>query len=387
MNDRTRSLDLLRRIERESLYASLVLQNESGFVRTIVLGVLRWRSRLDFVIAAFAARRIEPEILDVLRLGVYQLLFTDVANYAAVSETVELAPKRARGFVNAILRRVAEGEGTEPAGLATRTAHPEWLIERWARMYGDDRTEAIAQANQHLSYPDVLALTAEAPPEGVRSTLVPDVWKMSGSTAALDRTSFWPMDEGSAVVAAIAASAGGEVLDLTAAPGGKSIYIASHGERVVSNDVSITRLLPLALRCHHRLVVSDGRRAAFAKQFRTVLLDAPCSATGTIRKNPEIKWRLRESDLATFAALQKELLDSALTLAAETCVYSTCSLEPEENDAVVTAALEAHPEFEVGDVGAFAPDGATAWIDGRVLRLTPESGADGFTVFVLRRVR
>ncbi len=385
MNDRKLALDLLRRIERESLYASLVLQNESGFVRTLVLGTLRWRSRLDFVIDAFAARRIEPEVVDVLRLGIYQLLFTDVANYAAVAESVELAPKRARGLVNAILRRVAQGEVPEPAGLATRTAHPEWLIERWARTYGDDRAEAIAQANQHLSYPDVLALTAEAPPGGVRSTLVADIWKMSGSTAALNRESFWPMDEGSAVVAAIATAAGGEVLDLAAAPGGKSIYIASRGERVISNDVSITRLRPLAVRRGHRPVVSDGRRPPFAKRFRTVLLDAPCSATGTIRKNPELKWRLREADLAGFVTLQKELLDTALSLAEVTCVYATCSLEKDENDAVVFAALEVHPEFEIGDVGTLAPSGVAAWIDGRVLRLTPESGADGFTVFVLRR--
>src|SRR5437763_16284871 len=110
MSERQRALHLLRRIEHESLYASLALQNETGFVRTLVLGVLRWRSRLDFAIESLARRRIDPDVRDVLRLGAYQLLYMDVARYAAVAETVELAPPRARGFANAILRRIAEGK-------------------------------------------------------------------------------------------------------------------------------------------------------------------------------------------------------------------------------------------------------------------------------------
>jgi 16S rRNA (cytosine967-C5)-methyltransferase len=385
VNDRQRALRLLRRIERESLYASVVLQNESGFVRTLVLGVLRWRSRLDFVISSLASRRIEPEIVDVLRLGMYQLLYMDVAQHAAVSESVELAPRRARGFVNAILRRAAAGQMPQPDDLATRAAHPPWLIDRWIRTYGADRAAAIADANQQLSFPDVLSLTGDAPPEAVASQLVPGIWKLHGSSAALDRAAFWPMDEGSAAVAAITASAGGEVLDLAAAPGGKSIFIAHRGERVVSNDVSITRLLPLVARGQSSVTVSDGRRPPFARQFRTVLLDAPCSATGTIRKNPEIKWRLKESDLAAFADLQADLLASALQLAAENCVYSTCSLEREENDEVVSSVLASNGHFEIADISPFAPAGVAPWIDDGILRLTPDSGADGFTAFVLRR--
>ncbi len=244
MNDRERALTLLRRIEGESLYASLVLQNDSGFVRTLVLGVLRWRSRLDFAISSFAARRIEPEILDVLRLGAFQLLFTDVAAYAVVAETVELAPRWARAFVNAILRKIASGKAPEPASVATRTAHPEWLMDRWTRFFGAERAVAIALADQQLSYPDVLTFSGEVPPDSVRSELVDGIWKLHGSSAALDRSSWWPMDEGSAVVAAIAANAGEEVLDLAAAPGGKSLYAATRGRRVFSNDVSMARLRP-----------------------------------------------------------------------------------------------------------------------------------------------
>jgi 16S rRNA (cytosine967-C5)-methyltransferase len=395
VTDRQRALSLLRRIEAESLFASPVLAGETGFVRTLVLGMLRWRSRLDFVIETLAKRAIEPEILDVLRLGVYQLLFMDVARYAAVGETVELAPKRARGFVNAILRRLDRGDVPEPRDLATRTAHPPWLIERWIRTYGAERAARIAEADQEMSYPDVLALGDEGPAgqDAAPSTLVDHIYKLRGSSADLDRRKFWPMDEGSAVIAAIACGAAARacevagatrVLDLAAAPGSKTLYMRRAGANVISNDISISRLL-VGLKPDHRktglspsLVVSDARKPAFTPSFDVVLLDAPCSATGTIRKNPELKWRLRESDLATFAVLQRDMIASALSLTKKYVIYSTCSLEREENDDLVASS-----GAQVVDITPFTPSGAAAWIENGVLRLTPESGADGFTAHCL----
>jgi 16S rRNA (cytosine967-C5)-methyltransferase len=380
VNERQRALDLLRRIERESLYASIALIGESGFVRALVLGVLRWRSRLDHAIETFADRKIgkvDPLVVDVLRVGIYQLHFMDVASYAAVSESVDLAPKRARGFVNAVLRRAAKGL-PEPPDVATRFAHPQWLLDRWVRAFGLDRATKIAEANQELSYPDVLSLRGVAPPASVPSALVPDVYKLQSSTAELDRADFYPMDEGSAVIAAIASAAGSDILDIAAAPGGKTLYMTHRGARVTSSDVSLSRLHPLIGR-QSRLVVADGRRPPFRKRFPVVLLDAPCSATGTIRKNPEIKWRLRESDLDQLAVLQRELLAAALAIG-EIVVYSTCSLEPEENDAVAGTAPRR-------DIEPLLPAGARAWAANGVLRLTPESGADGFTAFVLQGSR
>jgi 16S rRNA (cytosine967-C5)-methyltransferase len=381
ISERERALHLLQRIERESLYASLLLIGESGFIRTLVLGVLRWRSRLDFTIATFAKRsvsRIDMAVVEVLRLGLYQLLYMDVPAYAAVSETVDLAPKRARGFVNAILRTATRTKAPEPPDLPTQTAHPAWLIERWTRTYGAERAARIAAANQELSYPDVLSLRGAVPPESVPSTLVPDLYKLHGSTAELDRADFYPMDEGSAVVAAIARSCGDDVLDLAAAPGGKSLYMHHRGARVVANDVSVSRLMPLLGR-GPRLLTADGRKAPFRRKFEVVLLDAPCSATGTIRKSPELKWRVKESDLAAFTALQKELLAAAMQLSSRYVVYSTCSLEREENDAVVEG-------YAREDATPFVPLGARSWVEDGVLRLTPESGADGFTAFVLKSV-
>jgi len=131
------------------------------------------------------------------------------------------------------------------------------------------------------------------------------------------------------------------------------------------------------VRPYRSIVVSDGRLPPFNRQFDTVLIDAPCSATGTIRKNPELKWRLREDDLTGFATLQRELLASAMKLARRYVVYSTCSLEREENDEIVAGLARA-------DAADFVNDEVRRWVDGGVLRLTPESGADGFTAFVLR---
>ena len=379
MTDRQRALQLLRRIDRDAAFAAPLLQNESGFVRALVLGVLRWRSRLDHTIVALAKRDVDPEVLDVLRVGLYQLRYMDVAQYAAVSETVDLAPKRAKGFVNAILRRASRTD-VPPDSLATELAHPEWLLARWTHAFGAERVRRIAEANQQLSFPDVMA-DEKPTPAAQPSTLVDRMWRLDGPAPA----GLWAMDEGSAVIAAIAAASSDDILDLAAAPGGKTMYMRGCGARVVANDISIARLRPLrrADETSALLVVSDGRRIAFRRRFRTVLIDAPCSATGTIRKNPELKWRLREEDIGGFVPLQRELLASATALAAETVIYSTCSLEPEENDEVI-ASVEG---FEQTDIAALAPAGVRPWIEGGVLRLTPDSGADGFTAFALRRVR
>jgi 16S rRNA (cytosine967-C5)-methyltransferase len=276
---------------------------------------------------------------------------------------------------------VSSGDAPEPRDLPTRTAHPPWLIDRWTRTFGVERAARIAEANQELSYPDVL--TDSPPPGATASRLVPGMWKLSGSSAAVEG---FALDEGSGVIADITAATGRSVLDLTAAPGGKTIVMRSRGAEVVSNDFSLARLRPLIGRSR-KIIVSDARLPPFAGRFQTVLLDAPCSATGTIRKNPEIKWRLRESDLAARAALQRELLISALDLAEEMVVYSTCSLEPEENDEVVEGALQSRSDFEHADVARFANEEVAKWVEAGVLRLTPESGADGFSSFILRRVK
>src|SRR5437660_2473604 len=208
VNERERAFNLLQRIERESAYASILLHDESGFVRTLVLGALRWRSRLDQAIETLASRRLsklDANVVDILRIGIYQLMFMDVAPYAAVSETVDLAAryaKRARGFVNAILRRASQTDLKSLAkDLATRTAHPQWLLDRWIRTYGEQRAAAIAEANQELSFPDIFTST---PPAGAEpSKLVPGIFKLAGSSANVEG---WVLGEGSGVVAVLPAA-------------------------------------------------------------------------------------------------------------------------------------------------------------------------------------
>lgn len=392
---------------------------DEGFVRTIVQGVIRWRLTLDHLIGRLSGRdiaNIDAPVLTILRIGIYQLHWMRVPDHAAVNESVEMAKRyapRGRGFVNAILRNATRADlatlipgGAELAQVSIRTSHPEWLLERWTATFGRDRAEAIATADQEPSYPDLLVDTSAVSLGSIRerlaaieiesevSTLVPDMLRVHGPTASLsdliDLGSVWPMDEGSAIVAMIAGE-GGEVLDLAAAPGGKSLALLRRGNRVVSNDASIERLGPFArLRRSTgdpriRPVVSSGEQAPFRRRFPVVLLDAPCSASGIIRKHPEIRWRLSQSIIDRSAALQRKLLNGALDLASTRVVYATCSLEREENDHVVQKVLSSRDDFELGDVRSGLPEHLHQFVSRGVLRLTPDSGTDGFTAFMLIR--
>lgn len=427
MTSRDEAWALLQRIEEKGEFATTVLRNGAGdgqedkFVRTIVLGVLRWRSLLDALIESLAERpikKIDQRVVQILRIGIFQLLEMNAPAYAAISETVDLAgrqARRAKGFVNAVLRKasttdlrslIPEGNGIRAA--AVRLAHPPWMLQRWRKEFGEARMLAIAEANQRHSFPDLLvntqrwtvdAAAAELTKRGVafeRSELSARALKLSGSTrelADLIESGFiYPMDEGSMAVASLVPSNAATVLDLAAAPGGKSLTMALNGRRVVSHDLSLSRLLPLKRSAERfalpvQIATGNGELPPFVdRSFDVVLLDAPCSATGTLRKSPEIKWRLSESMLPAFAGLQRRLLSRALVLARTECIYSTCSLEREENDDVVEAVLGQRTDFERADISDNADAGLQRWIESGVLHLTPESGADGFTAIRLRRL-
>ena len=426
MSTRQAALDILTRVERDSAWASPLIDAVAGderdrrFIRTLVMGVLRWRSRLDYVIESLAGRpvnRIDAPFRQILRLGLTQLMFTDVAPHAAVNETVSLCSGRlgrGRGLVNAVLRRATREnlheirpDGDTAGAVAVRTGHPEWLIARWIGSFGLVRTQAIAEANQKLSYADVLVNTRRTGVDELSASLAAggdapvsspwfgDVLRSVDSTPALGEAIgeglAWAMDEGSVAVArSFSSLEGASVLDLAAAPGGKSLVMTLDGADVVSHDVSIQRLSTLRTsfaRMYGKraaLVVGDGVRPGFRGSFDRVLLDAPCSATGIIRRSPEIRWRLEEKNIAEFASLQRSLLAQALTLATRETVYSTCSLEREENDDVVAACLATSPEWRLAPVEPRSEE-LRRWMDGLVLRITPESGADGFTIHRLVR--
>lgn len=427
MNDRERALRILERVETKKLAVPDAIAKETGiehpdFIRTLVLGVIRWQARLDHAIATLAGRptrKIDPIVLRILRLGSFQIWFTEVPAYACVSESTALAGRlapRAKSFVNAVLRRASERtvESLDPAGesvsaAAVRTSHPEWLLARWSRAFGLERASAIASADQELSWPDLLVNVNRWSPEEAAAEIrsrglevapspyVPGVLRLRSGTSPLSDLvrdgKLHPMDEGSVAVASLVPDRARSVLDICAAPGGKSLALALARHDVVSCDVSLARLAPLrgfASRMSGRpprLCVTDALQPAFRSTWDAVLVDAPCSATGTIRKNPEVRWRVSDEEIAAMSLLQKRILHAALQLSRRYVLYATCSLEPEENDLVVDEVLATNDDFDRCPLDRFTPLSLTRWLDSGVFRLTPDSGADGFTATLLERVR
>jgi 16S rRNA (cytosine967-C5)-methyltransferase len=320
---------------------------DAGLASELVLGVLRRRNQLDFLIEHFSgrqARRLDPEVRLALRLGLYQLRHLDrVPAHAAVNDSVELvkrAGKRsAAGLVNATLRKVHRRPIRFP-DRATELAHPAWLLARWDRGYGPETATRIALANLVAPGTYLCLPPATSPPPGLtlEPTQIPGCFLLlDGSPASLRIQDI----SSQAVVPLLELSPGLTFLDVCAAPGNKTAQALAAGVQAVACDRHWSRLSALkALGCP--LVVADGTRALpFYRRFDRILVDAPCSGTGTLARNPEIKWRLRPSDLAHLHARQVALLRNALQLLAPggRLVYSTCSLEPEENEAVVEAAL------------------------------------------------
>jgi 16S rRNA (cytosine967-C5)-methyltransferase len=293
---------------------------DAGLASEIVLGSLRFQAQLDFLIEHFSGRsaaKLDPEVLIVLRMGIYQLRYLDrVPAHAAVTESVELvkaARKRsAAGFVNAVLRKVHREPVPWP-DRATGLSMPAWLLERWDRQFGEETAGKIARA-------------ALQPPETyVRAGRIQDI----GSQAVVPLLKLEP---------------GRTFLDLCAAPGNKTAQALESGVVAVACDLHWRRLknlLPLG--CN--LVVLDATRPLpFRRQFDRILVDAPCSGTGTMGRNPEIKWRLTPEDLQDLHARQVKILRNALQALAPSgvLVYSTCSLECEENENVVEEATGRH---------------------------------------------
>ena len=340
---RTVAFDTLSGVEKGGYASDLLLVNcarldsrDAGLASEIVFGVLRYRAQIDYLIEHYAGRpaaRLDPEVRTVLRIGIYQLRYLErVPPHAAVSESVGLV-KRARkhsaaGLVNAVLRKV----GREPVDWPSpeiRWSHPGWLLERWEREFGSTLAQAIAAAG------------LRPPGKHVRGDRVQDI----GSQAIVPLLDLHP---------------GQSFLDVCAAPGNKTAQALEMGVHAVACDVNLRRLS--ALRgLGADLVAADGTSPLpFSRRFDRILLDAPCSGTGTLARNPEIKWRLHPSDILRLRDKQTVLLRNALAALAPggLLVYSTCSLEREENEDVVAGlpvvqTMRRIPGREEGD-GFFA---------------------------------
>ena len=392
------------------------------WVHALVYGVARLRGRLDYAIARHVhggLERLEPTVLDLLRMGAYQLQCMEgVPSYAAVSSTVELARAtgagRAAGLINAILRASARagslvdafpGRETDLEGHLTHWhSHPRWLVRRWLARWGAAATEALVRHDNGV--PGLFFR-----PVGVEVERALDRLRAGGMTAAAAGLGSGCLrlaggtdparvigvvpgviqDPGAALVARYAEPPPGAlVADLCAAPGGKALVLSERAGYVLATDLSPPRLKLVtasASRLGARVgaVVADAGSAP-VRRADLVLVDAPCSGTGTLARRPDARWRLAETDPVSLAGIQSRLLAGASRAvpAGGLLVYSTCTLEPEENDEVVEGFLSQHPEFRLE-----APED----MDSRVLdnrghlRVLPQStGFDGAFAARMRRV-
>ena len=347
----------------------------------LVLGVLRWQLYLDKITEHFSIRRIESldsPVCIALRLALYQLRFlTRIPASAAVNESVSLVRvarlSSATAFVNAVLRRAIREAGYDPASgvsdpaekISIETSHPRWLIERWAKQFGLEDAEAFARANNTVppaafrvvrikaNEAEVLERLRSAGATMEKSQVAAGAWLVQGATALVRELSaageIYLQDEASQLVAEVLEVKPGErVLDLCAAPGGKTTLLADITDDqslIVAADRSATRMETViamtnlqGLKSIKPLLLDAGEKLPFeSNAFDRVLLDAPCSGTGTLRRNPEIRWRLSEDQIHAFARNQKQFLANAAEVVKPggRLVYSTCSVEREENEGVI----------------------------------------------------
>ena len=416
-------------------------ERDRSLAAEIAAGTLRWQGALDAVIDAFSrvpAARLDPEVLDILRSGAYQLLHLErVPPSAVVNDAVELARRErkgsATGLVNAVLRRVDRERGRLPLPstpgpdadedarldyLSTTLSHPRWLAARWLARHGFQQVEAWARFNNSPA-PITLrvntlkigrdALAARLAASGVATSptaLAPEGLLVSSGnplrTPLAAEGLFIVQDEASQLVAAFAGAAPGErVLDACAAPGGKTLAMAGDMEDqglLVATDLRARRVSLLARTMAMagvrtvRLARTDvAQRLPFPAVFDCVLLDAPCSGLGTLRRDPEIRWRRREPDLGEFALRQGRMIERVAEVVRPggRLVYATCSSEPEENEEVVARFLDAHPEYVAVDAGktrvGAGPAFAVVTAEGFVRTWPYVHGLEAFFAAILRR--
>lgn len=442
-NPRRDAFEILRRVDEGGAFASVLIERraagladprDAALLNATVLGVLRRRAALDHVIARVASREsasIDPPVLTALRLGAHALLFLDrVPDFAAVDTAVTLVKAtghaKAAGFVNGVLRAIARTGAAllppEPAegdveALALSTSHPVWWAGRVVARMGWERGSALLRAHNEPA----ATVLAPWPAAGTRDDLVirlaregVDVAPCRFATQALRVVSgvpqstrtflegaFWIQDEAAQLACAMfGATVGPRVADLCAAPGGKTLGLAARlvsGGSIVAGDRHTKRLARLRANLRRldvrevHPVTLDAVRASstLAARFDDVMVDAPCSGTGTLRRHPEIRWRLREGDLPTLATRQLKILEGVAPVVAPggRLIYTVCSIEPEEGEQVVERFLEEHREFEREDPGASFPLTARACLGpDHALRTHPlQDGMDGFFAARLRR--
>lgn len=415
--DRAAAARLLIRVEGGAFASRLLASAGRPGVRARVLAVLRWLRRLDWVLGLHLRRPLDgldPEVRAVLRLGLAETAILGVPAPVAVDGAVRLIRRlgkgSASGMVNAVLRRVATAwrsmEGEAPPDVLF--SHPAWLWERWRKAFGERAALEALQADQEPA-PVWVWWLDEGRPAALESRGVglephpwcPGAWRAPGADARLAAEAASgrayvqdPSSQLAALVAVRLAGEGSRLLDLCAAPGGKTALAARGASwaRIAAADlapgrVRLLRELAAAVDRPITVLAADAARPALRPgAWDLVLLDAPCSGTGTLRRHPELRWRLAEADIEERAAIQERLLRAAYGLPAPggVLLYSTCSIEAEENEALFRAIPDG---FQRVDLGAVLPEGTPAAVTAAGgVRLLPGWAWDGFTFHAIRRL-
>ena len=350
---------------------------DRAFVQELFYGCLRHHLALDFMLRQLASKPPRPIVADILHLGLYQLFFLEkIPAHATVNESVALAkqfasPAEAK-FVNAILRR-ADRRSLDAAPAWIRHSHPEWLWRRWLTRYGEADATALCRWNNEPPPLYIRTLTEELP-AGVPaepSGLHPLSWRVTDAAGLFELPAkFYAQDPSTLIAVDILDPQPGEdILDMCAAPGGKTTYIAQKMRdlgKIIAADSSNVRLGKVSENCQ-RLGVNivatlacEGTRldrCLRGTQFDRVLLDAPCSNTGVMRRRVDLRWRLQAEEIARLAKVQSQLLTAAgeFVKPGGVLAYSTCSLEPEENERIVEQFQESHPKFTLDTTRSIFP--------------------------------
>jgi 16S rRNA (cytosine967-C5)-methyltransferase len=404
VNAREVALDLLEQWPRsrrlaDELLAEVTLSGpDRALVTELFYGCLRQKLALEFLVSKSVRKMPRGVVVNILKLGLYQLFFLKTAPHAAVNETVALAKQRASAaeakFVNAVLRTAYRNNATYVALLRScREAepwvfwsHPKWLWERWTKQWGREMTEKLCEWNNQ---PPLVYVRGSQPWPGVLepTSFHPLCYRVLNAPKFFANPGAYYVQDPSTLIAVdlLEPQPGETVLDLCAAPGGKTTYIAERMEnrgRIVAMDVSASRLRRVGENCR-RLGVTIVATLACAgtkpeqclrgEMFDRVLVDAPCSNTGVMRRRPDLRWRLEEAEILRLAAVQEKLLAAGarMTRRSGVLVYSTCSLEEEENERVAERFRDSHPEFALDATRSTFPprDGQDATFVARFRRL------------------
>ncbi|USG67658.1 16S rRNA (cytosine(967)-C(5))-methyltransferase RsmB [Brevibacillus ruminantium] len=437
------ALDVLNRVEEHQSYSNLELKSvldreelravDAGLVTELVYGTIQRRLTLDTALDQFIrGKKVQSWVKNLLRLSVYQIHYLDrIPDRAVVHEAVEIAKRRGHqgiaSMVNGVLRNVLRqpglwkelGQGDEIRQLSILESHPEWLVRRWAAQYGLEETRQICESNNRPPHPSIrvntLKLTREELSEKLAahfstvelSAVSPDGLLLDGGHAAgtqwYRQGDFTIQDESSMLVApALAVEPGMKVLDACAAPGGKTTHIAAlmqNRGKLIASDVHPHKRDLIAQNARRlgttiiEPIVSDALHLGEKNlgQFDRILLDAPCTGFGVIRRKPDLKWNKTPEDVKAIAELQYELLQSVSELLQPggLLVYSTCTIEREENEKIVERFVREHPEFELDpSLSKDLPEAVREKVDkglGYIQVLPHHFESDGFFIARIKR--